>query len=305
MTLTGLPVTVEIYSWLVAHAANHSNWFDKTHADYAAINQFLSTAKSNDVSYQQLEAPVASFLLWFFILVVSFDGGLFTEGVSQFNSNDKQITITWAPNVHHTLSLNTGARATRLAINYIVERACSVRGASDQIHSVLGPLVKYLDYYSHRLRDVVVSSNLAVSNADMGQYIQQDESILFSILSTLDTQELQAFYLNIADIFPEDVAIAGIDKPVSLRQFFLNPVENTVLAVDKVKMHYNIQLFSKVDNSLKQELKQKTVAFIKKHTGSDRARDMVRENLETVINTQLKPRQQLLEMVLQQFAWPT
>jgi hypothetical protein len=305
MTLTGLPVTVEIYSWLVSHAASHTSWFDKTHADYAAINLFLSKGGEGNIEYQMLDAPVQSFLVWFFMLVASFDGGLFTEGVSQFNISGQQLTIAWDPNVHHTVSLNNWDRPTRLGVNYIVKRACGINEASNQLQHVLKPLIHYLDYYYQRLGDVVASSALAGSSVNMAQYVQKDESLLFSILSTLDTQELQAFYLNIADIFPEEVAIAGIDKPVSLRQFFANPVSNSVLAVDKVKMHYNIQLFSKVDNSIKKELKDKAVAFIKKHTLSDRARAGVRENLENVVNTQLKPRHQLLGMVLQQFAWPT
>jgi hypothetical protein len=303
MTTTGLPVTIEMYQWLVTHAAEHETWFDKTHEDYRIIYQFLTGSHNLNVTQtSELNETVESFLLWFFILVVSFDGGLFTESITQFNATKDRVTITWQSNIHHAMSLNTWDRSTRLAINYIVESACSIRSATDNIDNVIPPLMNYLRYYNHRLSDILTGTNAISPNTDISRIIAKDESVLFSILATLDLQELQAFYLKVSKIFPEALSIEGPSGPVSLQRFFANTAVSELLIIDKVKMHYNIQLFSEISEEYKKQLKDKTSSFIERHTRSSTDRVTICQTLDEVVISQLKPRHQLLEMVLQQYS---
>ena len=90
---------------------------------------------------------------------------------------------------------------------------------------------------------------------------------------------------------------------VCLNAYFSQTVMDDVLLLDRVKMHYNLVLFSHIEESFKQELWAFTYQFIENHFNHSVVYKHVNEQLSRICDDQLRPRYDLISMLVRHFDW--
>ena len=299
MITTGIPVTVAIYQWVTKYAAEHSTWFDVSHADHALIQSLFSKPLS-DISNDLDLVHAHDFLRWLSVMIVSFDGGIFSEDVQSFMDHGSSVSVTWANGISHAIDCNGWDRATRNAIDYIVKRAVSLNSFHANTQVGLASMYHYLVYYQQQLEAQVVLSRGVMA----GPLDGLDSSLVFLVLSSVPVALLQSFYLALADVIPEELSFDGLSEPLPARDFFSKPVSDDMLVIDKVKMHYNLMFHASLDSEFRELLSKTTDEFFLRIQGDPSVWSIVQKEMTLICDEQFVPRLSLLSMVLDVFHWP-
>ena len=300
MAITGLPVTINIFHWLAENAAKNTQWFDKTQPTFQILQAFSSNQEFNLSSYDNdSQNIIYDYSRWLAILVLSFDGGLETSNVRSFAVTDEQIMITWSHDLTYKIDLNGWSRNTRRAVDYIFERACSVSQFSSDMSQSKLQIYNYLRFYREQLESI---HHFSTSGVDQQfENLIGDSNFTFTILSAMPIDILQHFYAQLSHLFSDDLAIPGLSTPVSLKHFFSKSYINEITLLDKVKLHYNLQLFSQLDSTLIQAITAKTNEFIELSFKDPKVVEFVSKQIRQVSDLQLQPRLQLVELIERQF----
>lgn len=301
MTITGMPVTVNIFKWLAEYAAYNSEWFDNSNANCILLKRFFSDSTfSSDLLADDEKELIYDFIRWLSVLILSFDGGLASANVRSFTSNQDDLSIVWQNDIAYSLSLTDWSRTTRRTIDYIIDRACSIQNYTSNISSNHESIFQLLSYYLEQLKSNYNFSSQSVDFASINAFIL-DDGLVFTILSAIPAQALQGFYVEFSDLFSDDLAVSGLQIPTSLKQFFLTPYIDDLLLLDKVKMHYNLQLFSGLNSDLLNQLSNKTREFLSRCFQDRELTDYIKEQLKQVNDMQLQPRIDLLVLINNKF----
>ena len=300
MVTTGLPVIISIFQWLSEYAASHTHWFDSNHPNNHLIIQYCCNDSFDFSSLDdEGKSVIYDFTRWLSILVLSFDGGLETNNVRSFSVNDQQINISWVHGITYNVDLDGWNRSTRRSIDYIFERACSMSKLSTDMNQSKFQIFNYINFYKQQLDSIYKYSKNGISqHLDL---IIRDDHLVFTILSAMPSKILQDFYLELSHLFSEGLAIPGLGTPVSIKQFFSKSYINEITLLDKVKLHYNLQLFSQLDPDLIQMISTKTSEFIRASYQDSKISSFVDEQIQQVSNQQLQPRLNLVSLVESQF----
>jgi hypothetical protein len=175
-------------------------------------------------------------------------------------------------------------------------RCCSVQDFQINPYGVLHPLNHYFLYYANELSEHIQF----LSNIQHSDFIQ-NSSLMFLALSTLPVATLEPFYISMASHIPEDLFFDKL--PVSAKMFFSNPTPDTVLVIDKVKMHYNLIHNANLPEGLHHTLLQLTKDILTQLQKTPHWQSVDSE-ISTICHSQFKPRLTLLNAVLDAFKWP-
>ena len=162
MITTGIPVTVAIFQWVSKYAASNDQWFNRQSDQHQLINQCFTTAK---LTPEQTAGCVPDFLRWLSVMVAAFDGGILSGSLLSFMDHDDKVTLTWESSMTQSLSVSGWDRSTRLAVDYIMNRACSISDFQSNIGAGLVMVNRYLKFYQILILNLILkifSINLSI-----------------------------------------------------------------------------------------------------------------------------------------------
>ena len=128
-----------------------------------------------------------------------------------------------------------------------------------------------------------------------------DDSLIFTLLAGVPGNTLAGFYSDFSLLFSSDLSISVLNNTISLKQFFSRSCNDDLLLLDKVKMHYNIQLFSKLDPDLIQEMANTTKKHLSLFLKDPKITDYIKTQMNQINELQLKPRIDLLTLLNETF----
>lgn len=292
---TGLPVTVAMFQWLSHYAANRSSWFEPGHHDHRLIQQLFSSSLS-DISDAHHQRIAHDFLRWLGVLVASFNGGIFSVDLTSFMDRGDGVAMTWGNGITQTISMAGWDRQTRIALDYILKRSCSIVDFQEDVPNALRMIGAYLAHFKAQLETHVAFSKMVSGSA--GLSMSKDPSTTFLILSAVPVVQLQQFYVGFSALLPKELSFEGLGEPMPAYLFFAKPVMAETLVVDKVKMHYNLMFHARIDAALLTKLSDHTTAFILNLSSDKSLWASVENELACILNDQLLPRQAFLNVLL-------
>ena len=256
-----------------------------------------------DAFSDQDQPVIFNVLRWLGMLVLSFDGGVLTSAVqSVAERSGGGVSIRWDNGITHSMSDKDWDRPTRNALDYIMKRSCSVDSFQTNILAGLSGMHHYFKYYNSQLMDQV---SFLQGVGDMSpQALVGDASLTFLVLSSLPVATLQTFYQEFSTDIPADLYFDGLPNAVSVQAFFSQPMSDTMLVIDKVKMHYNLANHATLPSELATKLTEKTDEFLLQIRQDAVVWPDVQSEITQVCKEQFEPRLQFLTMVLDVFDWP-
>ncbi|MEK9728016.1 MAG: hypothetical protein VW397_07935 [Candidatus Margulisiibacteriota bacterium] len=296
MITTGTPVSIAVFEWLTWYANQHVDWFERGTESFNAVNTFL-------VSGEGLEQPcVQNFIKLMAVFLVAFDGGIFATNVHSLFASDTALAIQWTPTVRYELAYDGWDRGTRQAVDYIVRRAIGFDSFVSTPLPAMHILASFLRRYQSELTqqlDVTFSLDSFCKKQDS---IRED---LFVILSAFPILNLNQFYAEVAEILPDEFYFEGHRQALSAKSFFLRPVTESMLVLDKVKMHYNLHFHSTQTLPFLAALGEKTTQFVASMLAQQAIYDQVNQELQQLQRDQLSPKLALLTLVMDHYRWPS
>lgn len=288
MITTGVPASIALTEWLAKYASEHLAWFDRNSPEHLNIQSFLDQKTT--------EVP-NDFLRFLGVALTLFDGGVFTANVRSVYASEKSLSLTWANGIVHSFGIEGWDRNDRLALKYIVKRCLNIQ--FDNGHDIISPIFKLLCHHEQALSQQLSDGFLTI----VGPELEFNE-MTFLVLSCLSNQQLETFYINVADVIPNEFHFEGLDQSMSAHSFFKRPVTEDILVLDKVKMHYNLLFHVPDDLPFIHDLRQETQQFLTASLQNSANIATVKAQLDQVKHQQLAPRLQLISAVLGAFKWP-
>ena len=209
------------------------------------------------------------------------------------------VTLSWFNGITQTMSTAGWDRQTRKAVNYMVRRSCAYDGFENNLLEGLVHVGTYLAHF-HEVLLTQVGFLESITGSVLDS-LASDPSVSFLVLSAAPKDQLQAFYVDMAALIPEDLLLTELNQSMPANMFFARPVESEFLLLDKVKMHYNLVFYSNLDDQVLALFSAHVQAFIQRLLEDDDGWAAVQRELTGMLNDQLKPRASFLGLVLRLF----
>ena len=293
-------VDVKLFHWLTQYLLDHPYLINRKSDDHVIIRNYLNNTSSINHS-DAMDPIIHKFTCWLFALVTLFDGGLFSESVRSFTASSKSLSFVWHQNISHELSLLEWNRPTRKAINYIAKRSSNIDDASKNILNTIQNQRNYLMFYKNKLAATIQSFDQF--NANHSLDTANHPYITYMWLSSLPIHCLDPFFLNLSTQFSPELSVTMDHHIIKLHDYFKTPSSTDFFLIEKVKLYYNIMLFSSIDQELKNRCNELCSEFLNNQRQNSQYQHKLLASTKQITNDILHPRHQLLTMVFDQLLW--
>lgn len=236
-----------------------------------SFNAFYATLHSHDDlfsadSFKSNKDQVV-FLQASMLLVLSMVGGVLVPVINSFITEDNRVRIGWDSGTVDTFIFGEIDDEFIRFFSYFRNRLSSKSQYSLDCHpSVLFGMQQFLKNYKEILgavhkRILLLSKSkqeiLLLFNSEVNR------DLLFILISSLPTDQVNLFFLHIQQFFPEELeAKTSSGKTLNVISMFQNSSSDIVFLIEKIKIY--LDLYFQADMPIIREItRTKTVSYLK------------------------------------------
>ena len=300
MTTTGIPVTLNLFNWLASYAVNVKDLFDKTNHHNQLVNQYMNQSLDLDSLTIDDQLIIQNFIRLLVVTVLQFDGGIMSTNIQSISHTNDTLTIVWANSVSYSIDVAGWTRQNRKAIDYVVNRCCGVDNFLSNIHSNIVYIKNFIFSNRDQMQSLYLFAKNDVSLPNLSMALSNN-SVVFTILSCIPLNDLQLFYVDLSHLFSDGHEFSFLGVKVFVKPYFLRPVTDERSILDKVKMHYALQEYTDLDPDVRQLIVNKTHDFLKVVCTDQAVFSSVKNQLNQLVDSQIKPQLDFLNVIEQAF----
>lgn len=225
--------------------------------------------------------------------------GVGTPAITGISPLSDGITIRWEGGSSDTLTWDQETPGMVQFAHYVNRRVLGYSDANrKQLPAQLAAnLITRLQYYESAL-EVVERRLTHLVSADISKTFQGiiDPIFIFVLMGSLPHAQLNALFLHIQQHLPDDFQIRVNGKTVAISQVF-QPNQDLRNMIEKVNVYLDLYL-SKSMPVIREITQTETVKFFDRLMANPTIRSGLVQEIQSVINQQIKPRHTLYQYVI-------
>ena len=129
------------------------------------------------------------------------------------------------------------------------------------------------------------------------------DDVVFALLSAFPLDELNSFYLKLANYYDPDLVIdQSVLVPLNVSQFFSTTSQDILFVLEKIRLHYNLVHYAPDLDDKQNSLFDDLWYYLVERLHNEEVKVFVEKNIEEAFSLQFVPRIQLLELMIKQLS---
>lgn len=209
------------------------------------------------------------FIQLLFLLALSMHGGIMMPAVRNISARGNRIHIHWDSNSHDRFTFGQCDEAFLTFYKYFQMKVLRTGRGSLLIRpSAVKQVINRLKTYTEQLTKVNQSISALAEGTfySISDTIQKplNQHVLFILISSLPSDQINALLLYIADFLPDDATFkTSANSPAPIARLFQSPSVDMAYLIEKVKLYFD--LYYSADLPILRHITQtKTAEFLEK-----------------------------------------
>ncbi|MAH81387.1 MAG: hypothetical protein CMP39_06940 [Rickettsiales bacterium] len=301
--IESLPVSTSLLK-AVTYQLNHiDNLLVQSSSDYNSFYSILHSVQDLAIETSFIANPKqVTFVQTSMLLVLSMVGGVLVPVINSFTEEDGVVRISWDNGTLDTFTFGKVDDDFLRFFTYFQNRLSS----KPQLTTAFPPVVlfgiqQFLKNYVEilmavRKRIVLLSKSKQEVLSLFNNEVNRD--LLFILISSLPTDQINTFFLHVQQFFPEDLEAKTADgKSINVISFFQNSSTDIIYLVEKIKIY--LDLYFKKDMPIIKEItRTKTVSFMKELLINDEVYKQISRNLFQIDKVHIDVRLKLYSLFI-------
>ena len=264
-----LPVSVKVLQLLAYHFEKNEAIFHDDSPEHLLLKDIISSSTTLDEDPRFLENPLLICHVQTLMLAcLSMLGGIHIPIIKDLRANPKQCRITWDSGTVDAFRFGVYDTKFQSFIQYFQQRVFQHPRSSKTLpHSVFQPMKHLLESYGVILNAVNTRlSSLLVSRSALMSLFDHpfNQDLLFIVLSSLPTEQMNALFINIQNHFPNELEVATPSgNKVNVCSMLQTQSTNVHYLIEKTHVYLDLYFSGKYP-IIREITQQKTKSFLKK-----------------------------------------
>lgn len=248
---------------------------------------------------------LAQYIQVILLTALTLHGGVLVPSLKQVVLQEKGLVLTWEGGIRDQITLGVFDEAFQKFFKFFQRKVLQVKAPIPEV------TLAFLDQTMAFIRQKsmsLVSCSKAIETLTSGSsgLIESLEAefrsdFLFTLLSSLPTESLNALFLYLVPFFPEDLNIKTPQGHViQVTSLFQAPSVNIQSLLEKTQLYYQLYLSDELP-IIREITRSKTREFLKDLLQNPMIYASVSAELKSINTMQLQPRLQLYTCVIKQF----
>ena len=305
MTTSSLPKSIALLECIATQCERIEQILTPKTPEHHALTQWVSTENSfcNTPNIAQSEVHIR-YIQILLLTGLSMYGGILLSAIQHFNVHQDTIRIGWDSGINDEFTFGQYDHAFLKFYQYYQQRLFQPVIANYTHSSAINPSIflgvaYYIQSYQIILAAIEKKLNLIITNQSKIATLLSDKGqpdLLFIVLSSLPTDQLNALFIYIKNFFPEDLTYkTPSGNMVNIIIFFQSPSTDMNYLFEKINVY--LALYHDKNIPIIQEITHiKTAQFLTKLCQNKTLFESLQTNLKNLLNTQIKARQPLYDL---------
>ena len=297
------PHSITLLTLISQNFDKNQHFFEPGSEELLSLKDVLndSTSLSDNPSFINSPEMIRHFQT-LLLCGLSMFGGIPVPVIRDIRSDDTTLKLTWDSGLSDTLSWGVWDAQTQVSVHYILDRLSGKRVYKEGIDGIATVyLVKSLiESYATILNacDDRVTSILRRKTtlfADLSSAPNHD--LIFIVISSLPTDQMNALFLYIQQFFPEDLdMISPSGNKINVSSLFQTPSHQVDYLMEKTRVYLDLY-FSNKYPILKEITQSKTLSFLEKMLQNRASLEATLTTLQALKAIQIDTRLQLYRLL--------
>ena len=263
-----IPISTSMIESVSGQLSQLEQLFLKESVSFNSFNETIRHCEDLSSTASFYESPdQVVFLQTAMLLVLSMLGGVLVPCINLFSDFDNRVRITWDNGIVDQFTYGQCDDDFLRFSSYFQDRLSSKpQHRQDVPVTILFGMYQFILNHIEILTALRKRIGLLMENKDSLLSLLHSEmnrDLLFILLSTLPQDQLNAFFLNIQQYFPDDIQATSADnKSINVVSFLQSPSSDISFLIQKIRIFLDLY-FSKDLPQVRDAARSKGIPFLK------------------------------------------
>jgi hypothetical protein len=307
MHIPNAPASVTLLQIISAGLNLSENIYDPASTSYQKFKTILETNEPFASQPDYKNSPeIITYVQTLFLISLILHGGIMLSALQNITYKDNIITVEWGNNIRERFTYGTHDASFESFISYFQTKFF---GASHKTTPLNKTTIETLQKLINSHHSLLVHTEkrikrILTDKLEFKKLLESEipEDILFIIIGCLPDEQINALFLHIQNYFPDNLEIKGPDgAKININILLQSPSTDTRYLLSKVRIYLELY-FSNNLPIIKHITQDKTKTFLQKLTQAHAVFHTLGVNAEKIIDAQLTPRKDLLNLFVTHLA---